>query len=398
MGWIVGRVGCALLVLVVAGCYWPVPGHDAERSGSTPTETAITAANVDQLELEWSVDPVATDGTSFLTLGDPIVSAHGVHVTGISGSSMEVVTLRARDGQAVWTRRAIAGNGDFVEATDPWIVGDELVTGGFLTEVVGDDRDAFVYSFLYDAASGSPEEPIGLGPVEAARGNLVLTNGFGTSAVGDVTHPGTTTWSAPDDATSFVLGSSRIYSATRELVRATPAAGGAPIWQTPLPVGDPQPLVLGPHESTVFVATAAGGTAGRVHALDARTGAIRWTANLDHAPSAAPALADGVLYVPSFDGLTALDAATGATLWTTTAWAGHQPVVAGGLVLVPGDFMGSPALAYDAHGCGAAECEPVWSSTFPATALTISGGHLYTTWSPSVAPFVASVASYGLPD
>lgn len=107
-------------------------------------------------------------------------------------------------------------------------------------------------------------------------------------------------------------------------------------------------------------------------------------------------------YVPATDRLIALDAATGATLLTATAPAFHQPVVAGGLVFLPGDFLGSPALAFPSDGCGGPTCSPIWESPSPATALTISNGRVYTTWTPSIAPsiapFIASISAYTVAD
>lgn len=87
-----------------------------------------------------------------------------------------------------------------------------------------------------------------------------------------------------------------------------------------------RPIVAG---GTVFVAF------DRVIALDARTGAVRWTA-----PFAAAGLAfdAGRLFVHAYDGVTALDPATGAALWhrdvvPLTAEDAHaSPVAADGRV------------------------------------------------------------------
>ena len=54
----------------------------------------------------------------------------------------------------------------------------------------------------------------------------------------------------------------------------------------------------------------------RVYALDAATGAVRWTYETGNVVHASPAVSDGVLYIGSWDrNLYALNAATGALIW-----------------------------------------------------------------------------------
>ena len=84
-----------------------------------------------------------------------------------------------------------------------------------------------------------------------------------------------------------------------------------------------QPVVTA---DTVYLTTAIGA---RVVALDAATGAVRWSRTFDgtvetgcappdHLGFWASPLADGALYVPAVDGrIYALDPSTGATLWST---------------------------------------------------------------------------------
>lgn len=56
---------------------------------------------------------------------------------------------------------------------------------------------------------------------------------------------------------------------------------------------------------------------GRVYALDARTGRVRWSVTTGDVVHASPAVANGTVYVGSWDGtFYALDAATGRTRWT----------------------------------------------------------------------------------
>jgi outer membrane protein assembly factor BamB len=80
-----------------------------------------------------------------------------------------------------------------------------------------------------------------------------------------------------------------------------------------------------------------------------------------------PAIADGVVYIASFQDykLYAFDAAgcgqaTCAPLWTgpTVDFATASPITAGGVVYVP-DNTGH-VNAFDAAGCGQASCPPIW--------------------------------------
>ena len=150
-------------------------------------------------------------------------------------------------------------------------------------------------------------------------------------------------------------------------------------------------------------------TSGAVYAFDAQSGAIRWRfQSAGHDVWAGPSVAAGVVYVGGDDqNLYALDARTGAKLWSFTAgapivntpavvngvvylgagalyalsasdgrqiWSGlgtsagvtASPAVSGGRVFVgastPG-VRGTPNFyAFNSAGCGAAYCSPQWSA------------------------------------
>ncbi len=71
-------------------------------------------------------------------------------------------------------------------------------------------------------------------------------------------------------------------------------------------------------------------------ALDAATGAVAWTTKTGAANEALPAIADGLVYVPTNGHtLVTLDQATGALGWQAPiVGVPYAPVVAHGLVLV----------------------------------------------------------------
>ena len=146
------------------------------------------------------------------------------------------------------------------------------------------------------------------------------------------------------------------------------------------------PAVVG---RRVFVATWDG-----VAALDAATCATVWTARLGAVQLTSPAVADGLVHVASMDSsdgrLFALDAAAGAVRWTALAPGGvlGDPSLAGGRLAV-GDGWGA------IHVFDAATGAPLWtrasSAAIGGSATTaISGGVLYASTSATVKAFRAS--------
>jgi hypothetical protein len=101
------------------------------------------------------------------------------------------------------------------------------------------------------------------------------------------------------------------------------AVFACPTWATPLTTVTG--VVIGPGE-VLYV----GQAGGSVVALDGATGAVLWETPVGANVSATPALAGGVLYVPTADG---------------------------------------DLVAVDAAGCGAATCEPLWSAAIDGTAI-----------------------------
>jgi outer membrane protein assembly factor BamB len=83
----------------------------------------------------------------------------------------------------------------------------------------------------------------------------------------------------------------------------------------------------------VYVSAGAG-----LWALDATNGALRWTAHTSDEPRSSPAVANGVVYVGTKVSLDALDAATGALRWTAPIGSRvSSPAVDNGVVYVSVD-------------------------------------------------------------
>lgn len=385
-------------VIGLAGC-WLQPGFDSERGAFNPSDGAITPGNVSGLHQHWVV-PIG--GSVY----DPAVSTDGVYVAAGGalggGAPSTVRLLDASDGATRWSSVLANGSGSPLTPGSPTLLGDALyVPLSSYTPLVSDSIRVF------DAANGAARSPIArrTAVVTAHDTRLVGTQGectdtgqcaaslwvydtVGTGSWQAFNASGTVSFSGP---TSAAVGSNRIV-----IGRERSGAGGTnlqswsldkpanctnppngpdcpPQWSVAVPdlvAGHP---VLSADNRTVYAASAT-----TLLALDAATGTPRWTATLGAAASAAPALADGSLYVPTGNGDLAVFAANGCghatcrTVWTahTTSSIGQQPAVtSGGIVYVAS--ADGVLRAYPAAGCGHPTCASLWSAP---TGSMITGG------------------------
>jgi outer membrane protein assembly factor BamB len=406
----VAAIGASCLGL--AGCFWPAPGAGPGRTALNPFETEITPATVADLDLVWTAT-----GDGGAALGPPVTSLRGVHVADFVG----IYTFSFDTGARLWTQP--------VPSTAPFIVGPVVADG---------DRVVLGYGFgnlgghwttsVRDAATGAElgGSVLMAGLVDGLEDNILLTRAiaFGSStpvatliAVSDLGSPGAG-WVATIDISTggttdaLTLGHTRVYQAGRGLnalnaVQAfpvatappqcpppAPAGFGCPLWLTPISgTTATSPVIDGSDETVVYTGT----NTGAVYALDTATGAILWTSTAA-APAEVtdtPALAGGSLYVPTTTGLLVLDAATGATRWTAAAGSLRlQPAVAGGVVFTGAED--GTVQAFDAAGCGEALCGPRWdvdTGDAPITgAPAVNQGRLY------VGTGDGRLLAYGLPD
>jgi outer membrane protein assembly factor BamB len=260
--------------------------------------------------------------------------------------------------------------------------------------------------------------------VDGLEGDVLLTRSAGSGPgmpavvqmnVSNLTSPAAS-WSAAIDVSSqgatraLTLGRTRIYQAGRGVATPTgstnavrsyavatppapcpppaPAGFGCPLWATDIAGTTASPPVVDPSESVIYTGT----DTGAVYALDAATGAILWTTTgVGRATGDSPALADGSLFVPTTDGLFVLDAATGAVRWTAPVGSvSTQPAVAGGVVFTGG--LDGRVMAFDAAGCGADTCSALWSvaTGFFIGGSAVSQGRIY------VATSDGRLEAYGL--
>jgi outer membrane protein assembly factor BamB len=126
------------------------------------------------------------------------------------------------------------------------------------------------------------------------------------------------------------------------------AANGTLIWQQPVGGSRGAPAVV---NGIVYTGSSAGG----IFALNARTGAVIWTRTVATDISSAPAVVNGVVYVggdyyPAQTVVYALNALNGAVIWNrtlqdATSFSDSSPAVANGVVYVSTDLK---AWAFDA--------------------------------------------------
>lgn len=403
-------LAAGVVAVAMAGC-WYQPGQGPNRSSYNPSETEIGAGNVADLTEQWTAD---TDGT---VVGSPVVSNVGVHVRDNAESfyGLDIAT-----GERRWTHH-LENPGIPLQLGTTFTDGNRVLVSSGIGNLGG-----HYSAYWLDAATGvNLGDGNGFGLPDALRGTRSAWRhvGFGSGTpvatslrVADSADPGAG-WAAPIFVNSGIggpaappvtLGTNGVYQAglgfndqggpsptTGNGIRSWPLDDptmcpppanvlACPTWNTPIAGTGATVPVLGDDENVLYTVN----DQGTVFAVGTSTGSIQWTATLGSASTGVPALAEGVLYVPTAAGLFALDAdgcggASCGPLWRgtdagATGGADEQPAVANGVVYAAwGD---GSVRAFDTGGCGAATCGSLWSSLIgsPVTgAPAVTGGQLY---------------------
>jgi outer membrane protein assembly factor BamB len=406
-------------MLVLSGC-WPVPGQNADRTAYNPFEDTITVKTVAGLGERWTAqldsggvgslvrsttEVHPTDGVALYGLdagtgarrwrtpltdlpspgpfavgpgfvvGDQVLASLVVFVLGGGGTTSWV------DARTGAVERTVAGTGgvDSVRGSRAAAVntlrGTNVIPVSRLVTVDVDSGALTVRPLLF-VGQGVPRVTVGEDRIYDSGGGVLPPFDTVATPLGDVLtfdHEG-------NGVRALDLAQARICLPRSFLdPNATHDCG---LWATPIEGSTATVPVIGPHEATLFVGT----DAGTVYAINARTGAVRWTASVGSAVVQPPALAKGSLFVPTASGdLVVLaahgcGAATCKPLWSAAAGSplSAQPAVAGGVV-----FTGSESgaiRAFRAAGCRSATCLPLWSAEAGA-AITgppaVTGGQLF---------------------
>ena len=410
------RALCGLaLVATTAGC-WPAPGAGPDRRSHNAAEDRITAATAATLDVAW------TAPLDHGAAGPPVVSTAGVHVN----DPQALYGFDTRTGARRWKAP---------EAPEPFAGAYPTVAVGGRVILVRGDTGSRIHSAEWvDAATGEVGAAVPAGHVDGVRGSRLLLRdvsyGSGTAVgihfrvadlhggpygngglleVGEmgsgpglpatlgsrlVVHAGTAVPGPPgsEPPTEWVPGVRGFGLAARPADCGPPIAPyfACPEWATPTDARPVGPAVLSADESTIYVGTGAG----TLYALAAADGRVLWRSSLGAAPSAAPALAGGTLYVPLVDGRLVTVAAGGCgTATCPVGWAarldgaGLQPAVAGtgrSAVVLVGTDAGTVA-AVAAGGCRASAapagaCPVLWSHDVGSAvtgAPAVTGGQVY---------------------
>jgi outer membrane protein assembly factor BamB len=357
-----------------------------------------------------------------------VVGSDGVVV----GADGVVRSLDRTTGAERWRTTIDAGE----PTSYPIFMGDTFLRGGevvstahrFRQLVIGPDLEAGGARVRIDAVTGATiaaEEPAVVGQV--VRGSRWAgANKSSTSAgdepvrleVGDFDDP-TYHWGGrvggPWPITnheSLTLGVDRLYHryqaaqgegpdvlAAYDLTKPCPVDGTTgeptctPLWTRLLSVNVISDIVISEDSGTLF---AASGDQGRLRAYDAATGVERWRGD-EYEAKTKPAVANGLVYTVTSDSLRVYDAdgcgaATCTPLWSAPLPAVPltEPVVAGNVLYVgtTGGSLGA-IYAFPAAGCGGSTCAPRWSAPLEArpSAIAVALGRVYVVTSAGLTAF-----------
>ena len=328
---------------------WLQIGRDAAHTGANPVETSISAATASQLSLRWArstsgwvrsspavVDNVvyaaSEDGDVFagdvfavdartgsdrwsrhfdvLIESSPTVSNGRVFIgMGVDAEPASLVALDAKTGQTIWTASLTYA----VNFSSP-TVADGIV-------YIGSKDTGSSHGILWarDEATGAElwSKDFGtgiLGSPAVANGIVYVDNAKGVFAL-DSRRAERWVYRSGDNGSPSVVDGT-LYFGSSGLI-ALNAATGQYKWRHD-PIGGyidlSSPAVA---NGTVYI----GATDGNVYAINADTGALRWTYEQTRSPiESSPAVANGVVFIGSYNGrLYALDASSGVRLWSSPA-------------------------------------------------------------------------------
>lgn len=180
---------------------------------------------------------------------------------------------------------------------------------------------------------------------------VVYVGGHDGSLVALDSRTGALRWRSQSGSASYfafstpVVANGVVYADSEgdQSVYALDANSGAVRWRftTPFPMSGEFPAAPAVEQGVVYAVFVHSGSFERptssIYALDAATGALRWSVHDSMNAYSAPAVADGVIYLSSVGrAVMALDASTGAVRWrlATDVAGGAVPAVANGVLYV----------------------------------------------------------------
>jgi outer membrane protein assembly factor BamB len=321
---------------------WSQFNFDAGHDGYNPLETTLSPANVGTVTLQWSygISNAAFEGS-------PSVSG-GIAYFGVENTTLHnyfaVLALNANTGDLIWNYQTTGEPFGAPAVAFGWV----YVAGG---NVYALDANSGALHWQWQPQTGS------------CQTSPTLVNGILYVVCGTYNHPatvyalnaatGTVMWQYVLSAVSNVppaAASGMVYVTSQDGgVYALNGSTGVVIWSRQLgisPTPRPVPYVtyggLSVANSAVYIEAADPNSRQRgynVYALDANTGATIWKSPYVGGANTSPAIANGMVYVGTASGLSALNASTGTTVWQYQAPPNYgepySPVVANSVVYAP---------------------------------------------------------------
>jgi uncharacterized protein YjbI with pentapeptide repeats/outer membrane protein assembly factor BamB len=289
------------------------PGLDADNAA----EHVLGAANIRKLQQEW------TFSSGPASSANPPAVADGIaYVTAYGGS---LYAVSAATGKQLWSFNAqtyYGRNGDY---TSPAVSNDiAYITAGTLVFAIGPGGQELW------STQGQLNEFTS--PPTIADGVVYVSGPDATAAFNATT--GAVIWTAEPDSNcgQAAVVADTVYLTCEGSLQALSAATGQTLWSYSTGQLDLNPPAVS--GGTVYVSLGDAGT-GTLDAISTSTHQLLWRYTAD-ADVDSPAIAGGTVYLTTSAGqITALNAATGAQLWSKAPGKGvnlAQPAVANGIV------------------------------------------------------------------
>jgi outer membrane protein assembly factor BamB len=286
---------------------WPEAFFNAAHTGNNRYETQLNRHNVGNLTQLWA-SPVGSN----ILYTSPVVSGGKVYIGSGDG---QMYALDALTGATLW-----------VGAQQPnYFLNSAAVGHGlvFATSLLGPliayNADTGEIVWTSDIADPARAAPVLQGRVLYVAGNEGELFALDAST-------GTVRWSIPPESgisnQAPTVAGGRVFQTRTFQVTAYDARTGEQLWEQPYGTSASMTAARG----KLFV------PADPIVALDQATGDVIWRTPRDTFMEGAPAVTNGLLFVPSGAGLKALDVETGALVWTAPAYSVWSPAVANGVV------------------------------------------------------------------
>ena len=283
----------------------------------------------------------------------PAIFNNSVYVGTSNGT---VIRLQARTGATMWETRLLETTNFTGISSSPKVVYDWLYIGTFSEsggagEVVALWEGNGTVMWRHPTPSIHFSSPayadetvyVGVMGVYNTTSQISFKPPYGVFAFDAMT--GHERWFSPTDgsvaASPAIVGPNLVVPSKDGTVYALDRRTGAVVWESAVDAGISSPAVFG---DTVFVGGGAFGNPGRVVALDAANGSVRWSFEPNGPVQSSITYAEGKIVFATNTAhgtVYAVNATTGALAWSfepsPAEYILGSPVVADGIVYVPSD-------------------------------------------------------------